>query len=1315
MPVVSIEIDCTPKCRSTTHYLDLIRVASQSISIPIILNYICRCGNCAKGHDKYGRTLIQVCSALSNKWPIIDWLLKQKKVDINTKNLESGYTALHYSVFYGRIDNSVNLIKAGANTSLLDYDHMTYIDHVIRDTYIETSSELLDIGKFLCLLINNIKSIVIIFFFSKSKESYEVYTMGENTNGNLGHTQSTAKKVPELIDIFRRDSICIKKVKMDKYHTLFLSDNGSVYSCGIGVGGRLGHDNEDAVLIPKQIIAMETIKEIEQDRCIDIAVTRDCSYFLTEKGCLWSCGLNNYHQLGHPGVVKLLIPTKIQFRQIKDKKVTHIACGRFHVALIVDDSQLFTFGLNAGHLGHIKGNDLYIQQPLLVTKFNSQSEHVQKLVCNDYTIICYTNKGDIYVLNDYKYRKIVKHVLNVTEIAVVGGKLESNGILDEENIDDDLKVFYVQSKKLYLYHERESTNNRAKLCLWTTKQRLTIEQIVAGTNAVIFSTNTGQVYTASLDKLSNINKKIEHDSSSNLIYDERAYQYLTPSPIPLLHRCRALTTDRTGRSLAALQYHPTTHLIAYPRQPESNFHENLLDLFNEAEHMHDIILEINNNQTFPAHKYILSMRSSYFRELLYKKQIDKLIIINNTNTLINPEIFQLILEYIYTDKCPWLHFIRKIKTRNEHEYEIYLAQMKNIDDDIDDHRYFARIRQQSTLNTGNHHHHHQKHGTKSKKKKKSDLSNEFMIEQQSEEELNNGLEHLIELAKLFQLHNLRKRLETIKQSRQKNSNILDESIGEIKQRYYYTREALTDLHDVTIISEDGKKISCHKCILTCRLDYFRSMFLADWMESQNNSELKMALPSDLLEIVIDYLYTDTIYNKFTIEQLCQILVLSNQLLIERLKQICEFHIANLVTFRDAVELLQFSVTYNAEQLKAFVQQFICRNMATFLEARLLDNLDNELLIDLTKSYRNLLDCMNYRMITPYNDCPSLDDIFIDLDLLENLSLDIDETTTSAIKKQQSQQKRKQQNKLRTSESENINKSSPSVSIENTPIVTTTPSRSKIPEEEKWTSVSSKKTSKSSKNVQAPNISINTQVVSPVRPIIPGAVYTQQEADKLAAAKKAADQEMHMNKSVIKTPSPQQITKSSVITKDELSSKNPWKTTNVTSPIPLKPMISLEKEMNVSKKTTTTPRAIPTIQSTRTIPIVQPSPSQHDTINPWSTLATSPTSFAYSNISMASSPPMSFKHIQDQETRAHEALRQITNKSLEKIQTEELAIQALHRLYKSDQEFDMLITIERVLPEIANPIWPRTCTTTVSSTSSLSSPNLISITQKKGQK
>jgi hypothetical protein len=62
----------------------------------------------------------------------------------------------------------------------------------------------------------------------------------------------------------------------------------------------------------------------------------------------------------------------------------------------------------------------------------------------------------------------------------------------------------------------------------------------------------------------------------------------------------------------------------------------------------------------------------------------------------------------------------------------------------------------------------------------------------------------------------------------------------------------------------------------------------------------------------------------------------------------------------------------------------------------------------------------------------------------------------------------------------------------------------------------------------------------------------------------------------------------------------------------------------------------------------------------------------------------------------------------------LAIQALHRLYNAAQEFDVRISIERVLPEIANPIWPR-ASASASAAASSSSPSVILITQKKGQK
>lgn len=48
------------------------------------------------------------------------------------------------------------------------------------------------------------------------------------------------------------------------------------------------------------------------------------------------------------------------------------------------------------------------------------------------------------------------------------------------------------------------------MCLWTTKQRLMIEDIAAGSNAIILATSTGQVYTVSLDRLVHPNKKNEH-------------------------------------------------------------------------------------------------------------------------------------------------------------------------------------------------------------------------------------------------------------------------------------------------------------------------------------------------------------------------------------------------------------------------------------------------------------------------------------------------------------------------------------------------------------------------------------------------------------------------------------------------------------------------------------------------------------------------------------------------------------------------------------------------------------------------------------
>lgn len=160
-------------------------------------------------------------------------------------------------------------------------------------------------------------------------------------------------------------------------------------------------------------------------------------------------------------------------------------------------------------------------------------------------------------------------------------------------------------------------------------------------------------------------------------------------------------------------------LNAYPRQPESIFSENLHELLNEAEHMHDVMLEIGPHQTFPAHKYILCMRSPYFREHLSKKSIHHLRLTHENQTLLDADFFQLVLEYIYSDQCPWLTFSRRIQTRDENDYQAYLTRMKSMEADIDDHRFFTRVRQQNVNNAGQNQ--QQQSGTKSKKKKKASM------------------------------------------------------------------------------------------------------------------------------------------------------------------------------------------------------------------------------------------------------------------------------------------------------------------------------------------------------------------------------------------------------------------------------------------------------------------------------------------------------------------------------------------------------------------------------------------------------------------
>ncbi|KAM4042994.1 inhibitor of Bruton tyrosine kinase [Anomaloglossus baeobatrachus] len=140
------------------------------------------------------------------------------------------------------------------------------------------------------------------------------------------------------------------------------------------------------------------------------------------------------------------------------------------------------------------------------------------------------------------------------------------------------------------------------------------------------------------------------------------------------------------------------------------------------------------------------------------------------------------------------------------------------------------------------------------------------------------------------------------------------------------------------------------------------------------SALEIPVHSDVLQVILDYIYTDeapAVRESANVEFICNVLVMADQLLIVRLKEICEVTLTERLTLKNAAELLELAALYNADQLKVSCFQFIGLNMAALLEARSLDVLSEEVLKELATSYRKMIPAMDKRLITPYLDGPDV--------------------------------------------------------------------------------------------------------------------------------------------------------------------------------------------------------------------------------------------------------------------------------------------------------------------------------------------------------
>ena len=118
------------------------------------------------------------------------------------------------------------------------------------------------------------------------------------------------------------------------YHTITLSNDGTLHSFGKNASGQLGLGHNKDVLLPTPISNLPQITLISCGGNYSVCV--DC------EGFMWSFGENNCGQLGTGNKTNLNVPQKI----LDIPPVLSVSCGYNHTLIITNDSDLWSCGRN---------------------------------------------------------------------------------------------------------------------------------------------------------------------------------------------------------------------------------------------------------------------------------------------------------------------------------------------------------------------------------------------------------------------------------------------------------------------------------------------------------------------------------------------------------------------------------------------------------------------------------------------------------------------------------------------------------------------------------------------------------------------------------------------------------------------------------------------------------------------------------------------------------------------------------------------------------------------------------------------------------
>ncbi|KAJ4823257.1 hypothetical protein Tsubulata_042381 [Turnera subulata] len=264
-------------------------------------------------------------------------------------------------------------------------------------------------------------------------QSQRVWSWGAGTDGQLGTGKLQDELLPQLLHLpFLSSAQHISMLACGGAHVLALTSCGRVFSWGRGTSGQLGHGEMVSSIHPNPVISLETL-------CItQVSAGWSHSGFVSDSGSLFTCGDGSFGQLGHGDYESRTTPDKVSY--FADNHVAQIACGMRHSLVLLRDysrNQVYGFGCGKrGQLGISSDKARLVSLPqatrgfedIRVASISANGDHSAALSCD----------GEVYMLGGSHHGAL--NDLDKFHPGKLVGSGSTGAVLDRVSGLDDVKV-----------------------------------------------------------------------------------------------------------------------------------------------------------------------------------------------------------------------------------------------------------------------------------------------------------------------------------------------------------------------------------------------------------------------------------------------------------------------------------------------------------------------------------------------------------------------------------------------------------------------------------------------------------------------------------------------------------------------------------------------------------------------------------------------------------------------------------------------------------------------------------------------------------